>query len=248
MTASRTMGSGLMSTKSPRDSHLVRPGGGVVGELFKLRGDIDMDLGPMANIVVEEWTNPPAASVSGLKTAFATSITAQVYMGAALNGALVGSAAMGGIPRPPSVTASDNSSHAGYTGSVTFKGTDINGKPITAVVAITNNATTVGTACGFWTEADIPAQPDALGSLQLGIGAAIGLGKPVKGRVGGALAVREMVNVGSGAVLVTTGTLAAPAAALPNGSYTPAGAPNGTNDYCLFYEADATTYSPNNIP
>jgi hypothetical protein len=37
---------------------------------------------------------------------------------------------------------------------------------------------------------------------------------------------------------VTNGTFALPSAALPNGSYTPNTAANGTNDYAIAYELD----------
>lgn len=227
MTASK--GSGLFSTRAAVKPHTgnAAPHAGALGELGKLRGDLNGEMQALAGVVIEEFTDPAAASATAIKLAFATAVTAQVFTGAALDGA-VGHSVMT-PPRNATVTAAANV--GGYTGNATIKGT-FRGLPQTDTIAITDSTTVAGVKpFDQITEVDIPAQPDALGSISVGFGARIGLTKNPKARAGLTAAIKEIVDGGA----VTTGTLSA-----TNGTYTPATAPNGTHDYAVYYEGDYT--------
>jgi len=231
-------GSGLLTKYGSNKPHLVknRPDG-IGGEVAKLRADLAAQLAPVAAIAVEEFTNPPAAGVALLKTNIATSIAAVVYQGSDLNGSVGGAQFI--APRTVSVTQVTTGNH--YAGSVTFFGLDAMGKAISEAVALTANPgvlTTTSTTKFFAqvTRISVPAQLDAAGTLSFGVsGNAIGLSRKIKTRSGAnPFLMFEYVN---GAV-VLTGTVSA--VALPYGSYTPAAAPNGANDYAIYYEFDAS--------
>jgi hypothetical protein len=71
-----------------------------------------------------------------------------------------------------------------------------------------------------------------------GVGGKMGLGHLVKLRCGIPAIIAE---ISGGAVIAApTGTMVVPATSGPNGSYAPALAPDGTRDYCLYYEYDAS--------
>lgn len=216
-------GSGLFGNANPAIPHLVKGPGGLKGEVFDLRGEIKEAFEPLAALTVDEFTNPVAASATAIKTAFATAITAQVFTGAALNGA-VGATTMT-PPRNITVTAAANA--GGYLGNATITGT-FRGVAQTETIAITDSTTVAGVKMfDKVTSISIPIQPDALGSISVGTGVLLGLAKTPKARAGLATVIKEVVD----AVVVTTGTLSA-----TNSSYTPAAAPNGAHDYALYYE------------
>ena len=207
----------MFASKGPIAPHLSK------GELQDLRDDVASVLAPMAAITVEEFTNPAAPSVNAIKLAFATAVTAQVFTGAALNGA-VGHGVMSPA-RNVTVVAAANA--GGYLGSATIKGT-FRGLPQTEAIVITAAATTAGVKpFDTVTEVDIPIQPDALGSISIGFGLLLGLAADPKSRAGLVSAVQE-IAVG---VVVTTGVLSA-----TNKTYTPAAAPDGVKDFCVYYE------------
>lgn len=222
-----TKGSGLYSKRNAVKPHIGAGAqhAGALGEISALRNDLKAESSALAGIVVEEFTNPPTADVDAIKLAFATSITAKVFTGALLDG-VVGLATMS-PPRNATVTAAANV--GGYTGNATIKGF-FRGVAQTDTIAITDSATTAGTKpFDKVTEVDIPAQPDALGSISIGFGAVIGLEKNPKARAGFTTAIREIVD----GAFVTTGTFSA-----TNGTYAPATAPNGAHDYAVYYEGD----------
>jgi len=228
MTASK--GSGLFNTRNARKPHLGAgpEHAGALGEISALRSDLKGELSALAGLVVEEFTNPPTGTVNAIKLAFATALTAQVFLGAQLDGA-TGSGVMS-PPRNVTVTAAANV--GGYLGSVTIKGMS-RGVPQTELVVITAASTTTSLkAFDQVTEIDIPIQPDALGLISVGFGVVIGLAKNPLARAGLTESLKEIVD---GAVVVT-GVLSA-----TNGTYTPAAAPNGVHDYAVFYEGDFTT-------
>jgi hypothetical protein len=82
-----TLGSGLFQSSIPAKEHLVRDGG-LGGEIADLRKDVIAALSPLAAIAVEEFTNPEATDVDGIKVAFATADAAQTFTGYALDGVL----------------------------------------------------------------------------------------------------------------------------------------------------------------
>lgn len=181
-------------------------------------------------LVHENIANAPTADPNGFKLSIATSTSAQVYSGAALDG-VVGTDE---LDQPRNVTVTASNSAPSYAGSVTFLGKDVYGNDISEAVAITNNATTAGTKClKSVTSISVPAQNDTSGALEFGFGVVVGLSDRAVA-LGGAsvpLLLQEVVN-GS---VVTTGALTLPATNEPNGAYTPASAPNGTNDYGIVY-------------
>jgi hypothetical protein len=77
---------------------------------------------------------------------------------------------------------------------------------------------------------------DASGTYALGFGILMGLNKLIVARAGLTGLIREIET----GVLVTTGTIAASAAGLPNGTYDAANPPNATRDYAIYYEYDPT--------
>jgi hypothetical protein len=218
-------GSGLFSDQVPQRAHILA-GQGKGREIRDLRDDVAETLAPLAALTVIEFTNPPAAAATAIRTSNATAVTAQIYTGAALNGS-IGSGQLPPAGRNVTVTATDNSGAGGYTGSVTFLGTRL-GAAQTETVAISDNATVAGTKIfDTVTRISVPAQPDTSGALSFGYGALLGLEKMPKSRAGLAKAVLE---ISSGAA-VTTGVLSA-----VNGSYAPAAAPDGSRDYAVYYE------------
>ena len=234
-----TAGSGLFSKYKAYKEHLSKNRkDGIGGEVAKLRADISAQLGAAAFLVVEEWTNPPAAGVALIKANVATSTSAQTYIKTALDGT-VGQAVFI-APRLLSVTQVTAGNH--YAGSVTFYGYDAMGKAISEAVALTANPgganTTTATTKYFAqvTKIVVPAQLDTAAFLSFGIsGATIGLARKIKSRTGAPFLLHEYVD---GAVAGVPGTVSA--AALPYGAYTPNAAPNGAHDYAIYYEADAT--------
>jgi hypothetical protein len=235
MSASKSFGS-----KKPRLAHAIHPGaGGMAGEVEDVREDIEgafstlEDLSTLGTgpLVVEEWTNP-AQKVANLfmhTVNFGTS--AQVITGTGLTGT------KRTPPRNVVVTVTIGTS--GGVGTITVKGTDVNGAAISEPFTIPDtSAAVVGNkAFATVTEVDIPAHGGHFtGSVVVGDGDKIGLAKKIKVRTGGAMVIKEIVN-GS---IVTNGTFVVPATGLPNGTYAPNSIPDGSADYAVMYEKDMT--------
>jgi|HigsolmetaAR201D_1030396.scaffolds.fasta_scaffold26948_1 hypothetical protein len=227
---STSVGSGLMSKQRAQKPHLLRGSGGVAGEVADLRHDVNDELEPMAAIAVVEFTNPAAAGAELLKAATAT-VAAPVVLTKAdlLSGGLT---TLANEPRNLTFTTGGSTpSDAPATATITGKGP--NGVPQTETVTLAQTAT-VATGTKLWTDIEKIEYPPADGTdatVSIGIGSAMYLPKKPKERAGLAVIIRE---VAAGAA-VTTGTLNA-----AESSYTPATAPNGTNDYAVYYEYDPT--------
>lgn len=217
-----TTGSGLFSNMRAYKPHLVEGKGGVAGEVDDLRQDVLVTLTPMAAITVEEFTNPAAGAVDSLEAATATTVaprTVTVFEAAGL-------AALAAHPRNVTITTggttpADAPATAVVTG--TYKGA---AQTETLVVPQTA-ATVTGTKPfdGLISVAYAAADgTDATNSI--GIGGGLGVKAVPKARGGGVNLVRE-IAVGA---LVTNGVLTA------ERLYTPNAAPNGTNDYAVYYE------------
>jgi len=226
-----TAGSGLFSTQKPNVPHTVQRGVGVAGEVFDLRDDVKRTMAPMAAITVEEFTNPPAAVANAIKLAIASSLAVQTYSGAALNGA-VGAGTMN-PPRNITVTTA-GVTPADAPATATVLGVDVNGAVISETITVAQTATIAVGAKAFAkvTSITLPVGQGAAATLAFGFGALIGLGKKIVTRAGLTSPVRE-IAVG---VEVTTGTFAAASVGLPNGTYSPASAADGTRDFALYYE------------
>lgn len=234
------MPSKLFGSKTARRPHLVAGVGGVAGEVNDLRQDVEASFAQLENqggyLRTDEFTNPATADVDAIKTSFATSSSVQSLSGAALDG--VNGAVEMVPPRNPTITSS---SHANVTAvAVVFTGRVRNAAGELVARTVTVNTTNGGGATDAGAEAlsfvdsvSIPAMGGASGSLQLGFGVSIGLAAKIKSRAG---LIRPLREVAIGAV-VTTGTFTNPSGA-PVSLYTPAAAPNASNDYAVTFEVD----------
>ena len=235
------LGSGQFSSQRAQKPHLLRGSGGVASEIGDVRDDIAADFAANAAIAVEEFTNVAAA----VTDAFASITDAALVAGATISGSgLDGSVGQGTLdpPRNVTITISDVDTFV-PTGNVVFNGVDINGDVITETfLEAALQAGAGGTIAGLKAFASVtsivvPAMADGGGeTLDFGFGARIGLGKPIKTRAGAVSIIKEHA-VGA---VVTNGAVATAAVGEPHGTYTPNSAPNGTNDYMLMYEYDAT--------
>lgn len=227
-------GSGQFSGQKAKIPHLSD------GELKDLREDIGREFVANAAIAVEEWTNPAAADVDAIVTDILSVTTARTLSGSQLNG-VVGAGVLD-PPRNITVTTASSGTPADVPPTTTINGLDVNGNAQSEVLTISQTAATVAGAKAFSKVTSIveTAGQGTAGTLSYGFGAKLGLNKKLKVRAG-ALAV--LAEVAGGAVLApgsTTGTFVTPATGAPNGTYAPAAAPNGTLDYALFYEYDAS--------
>lgn len=233
------LGSGQFANQRSARPHLVNPGGGLAGELYDLRKDLQADFAANAAIAVEEWTNAPVASTTAIRTAQATVTTVRTLSGSALNGVL-GSGVMD-PPRSVSVTTA-GVTPANAPATVTINGKDVNGDDLSEVVTVSQTAATVESVKAFKQVTSIveAAGDGVAATLAYGFGVKIGLGKKIKSRAG---AIGALVEITGGARLAAdaiTGTLVDAATSAPNGTYSPAAAPDGTRDYALYYEYDAS--------
>lgn len=229
-------GSGIFSKAKVLKPHLAQVSGGIAAEVADVRNDVSRAFAPLCAVTVEEFTDVIAASSTAIKTAAATVAATTTYSGAALNGA-VGA----GTLNPPRqiVITTAGATPADAPATATINGLDAQGKTISEVVTVAQTATTATSTKCFSkvTSIVLPAADGVGATLAFGIGTALGLSLPAKVRAGLVAPVCEVV---AGAK-VTTGTISTPAAAGPYGAYVPATAPNGTNDYAIWYEYDATT-------
>lgn len=230
-------GSGQFSGQRAKKPHLVRGTGGLQGEVGDLRDDIKRDFESNAAMAVEEFTDPPAADPDGIKAAIATVASIQSYSGAALDGALAGSTF--DPPRNPTVTTA-GTTPADAPATATFTGTDVDDNAITETVTVAQTATIAAGAKAFKTitKIDLPAADGTDATLAFGIGNAFGLSKPIASRAGAAAGL-SAIEAGS-ASSPAAGTFATAAAAAPKGTYTPSAAADGSNDYAVYYEYDAS--------
>lgn len=225
------LGSGQFSGPRAQKPHLMQGSGGLAPEIRDLRDDVKKDFSANAAIAVEEFTAPAAAGAALISTAAASQVAA------GRSATLLALAANISPPRPISVTtAGVTPADAPATAVVTGK--DINGNAMTETLNIPQTATTAtGSKCFASVSSIVEAAGDGTAAtMSYGIGAPIGLGKPLKTRAGFTGPVREIAN---GAV-VTNGVFVAASTASPNGSYAPNSAANGALNYCLYYEYDAS--------
>lgn len=224
-------GSGLLSTKGPNIPHLAQQGKkGVGGEVADLRADIVAELAPMAAIAVDEFTNPLTAAAAGLLVATASTVAVQAYTTAQLLSA--GRTELAANPRNVTFTTA-GTTPADAPATAVIVGLDAEGKAQTETVSLAQTATIASGVKAFKSITSITfAAGDGAGAtVSIGYGIVLGLSKTPKSRAGLASPVRE-IAVG---VAVTTGAISA-----TNKTYTPSAAPNGTNDYAVYYEWDPT--------
>jgi len=194
---------------------------------------LQAQLQPQAAIYVEEFTNPIAADVDAWLTAQATTTVEQVYAADDLDGALAGTEL--DVPRNVSVTTTSTDDQYVFPMTVDIEGEYL-GEAQTETITVTSGDSP-GTVYGTKpftkvTGVTISANADTGGSVAIGTGTGLGLGKRVtlKARAGAYNLIRE-IAAGS---IVTNGAIN------QHGVYTPNTAPNGSNDYAIFYEADVS--------
>lgn len=232
--------SNLFGSKKPKKAHLVKPGGGVAGEVHDLRQDVEESFESLESgggyFRTDEFTDPPAADPNGIKLSIATSNGDRVFSGSDLDG-VVGEAEMV-PPRNPTVTST---THADVDAvSVVFRGKLRNSEgqlvdhEVTVGTTDGGGATDAGTdVLSLVEEIEVPAMAGAGGALEFGFGALIGLSAKMKSRAGLLAPIRQ-IAVG---VAVTTGAFTNPANSIVT-SYAPASAPDGIRDYAVTYEVD----------
>jgi hypothetical protein len=222
-------GSGLFTKQSPEIPHLSK------GEVADLRGDIARTLSPLAALTVEEWTNPPAGTAAMLRAAVASTTTPYTITAADLLGP--GKTLLLQNPRQLTFTTA-GTTPAQVNGGAVIKG-KIGLRKQEAYISMQQTAAT-STTTAFWTEIESIEFEEGSGTaatVSIGIGNVLYVPRKIKTRAGASAGVlfKEIVN-GS---VVTTGTLDA----ISNG-YGPASAPNGTNDYAIYYEYDPNVVMP----
>lgn len=164
-----SIGSGLFSRAQAAISHLVRPGGGLSGEIFDLRKDLAAVLAPLAAFAVEEFTNPvgTVASTAGLHAATATVATASTLARTDLVAAGLTQLAL--WPRQVTFTTAGTTA-ADAPADAVITGLDKDGNAQTETVTLSQTAATA-TSAGYWS--DITSIAFAAGD---GTGATIAVG------------------------------------------------------------------------
>lgn len=218
------LGSGLFSRAKAYLSHKVKPG----SEIYDIRKDVGDELDPLAAIAVEEFTNPAAGAANDLLVATASTVAVQTILEAGL--LAPGLAKLAAFPRNLIFTTA-GATPADAPATVVVTGT-FNGVAQTETINIAQTATVATGVKPFSTITSIvyAAGQGAAATVAIGVGGGLGVTRKPKARAGLVAPVRE-IAVG---VAVTTGALTA------DNLYTPAAAPDGTRDYCVFYEFDAT--------
>jgi hypothetical protein len=227
----------LFSDQGPLKPHLLRGTGGLQAEVADLRRDVGATVEAMVAQTVEEFIDPPAADTDAVLASVASQAAAAAYASTDLVG---GAAVVLDPPRNVTLTC-DAGGGGTWAGNLKVKGLDANGAAIEEDIAFTASATTPGLlAFAKVTSLEADAQNDALGNWEVGFGDVIGLAKPLLSRAGAAAVSME---IEAGTVLAAdavTGTFVDAATSSPNGTYEPATAPDGSNDYAIYYEYDPT--------
>ncbi len=218
------MGSGLFTNRKSAKPHLLTGSGGVAGELADVRKDVLDTFRDLAAINVDEFTNPAAAGAADLEAATATTVAPRTVT-TFLAG---GTAKLTAYPRNITFTTA-GTTPADAPATATITGT-WRGKAQTETVSLAQTAAVATGVKPFSTIKSVAyAAADGTGAtVSIGVGAGLGTTAKPKARAGLTAPVRE-IAIG---VAVTTGALTT------EGLYTPAGAPNGTNDYAVYYEHD----------
>lgn len=185
---------------------------------------------------VDEWTNPAVADVDYFVEATATAASIVTHSPAVADLS---------PPRPLTFVASNHADFNAVAMVITGTVKTADGSGVVAAtetLTLTNDGNTTDTSLNCWvnvTSIVIPAQAGTGGSYTIGFGAAIGLSKKAKTRAGKPFVIAQSA---AGTVLASNGTFTAAATALPNGSYSPNSAPDGSRDYALMYELDPDAF------
>jgi len=195
-----TVGSGLFSQARPKNANLVYKGkGGIPGEIGLLRQQVLSAFAPMADICVEEYLAPVAASSSALMAATASS-TSAVTLLASTSGTFTAAtlASMLTAPRQIQFTTTISGTNKNPATATVF-GLDENGVQQTEVVNIPTTATNVLTKY-FYTaliSVSMPAGTGTTSTLAIGVGSKIGLANTIRTRANVPALLHEFCQVGT---------------------------------------------------
>jgi len=219
-------GSGLFSNAGPLKPHLMQQSGGIAAEVNDLRRDVGAAMAPMAAQSVDEYINAVAGTVAMLLAATATSVAVQTITTFLAPGV----AALLAFGRNVTLTTS-GATPADAPATALVTGT-YNGAAQTETINVPQTATTAVGVKPFDTVTSVlySAGQGAAALVSIGVGDALGTSETPVSRAGLVAPTRE-IAVGA---VVTTGTLTVA------GLYTPAAPPDGTKDYCIYYEYDPT--------
>jgi hypothetical protein len=204
----------------------MQQSGGIAAEVNDVRKDVKDTLAPLAAIAIDEFTNPAAAGAADLEAATATTVAPRTVTTFLAGGV----AKLAAFPRNVTFTTGGGTpADAPATALVT--GT-YRGKPQTETVTLAQTATIANGVKPFSTITSVAyAAADGTGAtISIGVGLGLGTAQIPLSRAGLVAPVRE---IAAGAA-VTNGVLTV------EGLYTPNTAPNGTNDYAIFYEYNPT--------
>lgn len=220
---STAVGSGIWAKQLADTPHLEK------GEIADLRRDLAAVLRNLASIGVVEYTNPAAGAPAGLEAATATTVaprTVSSFLSA-------GKAALLADGRNVTFTTA-GTTPADAPANAVVTGTDIDGKAQTETITVAQTATISAGAKIFKTVTSIAyAAADGTGAtVAIGFGDLLGLPVAPRSRAGLGAALVKEIAAGS---VVTNGVVNA-----TNRSYAPNSIPDGTRDYCIYYEMDAT--------
>jgi len=127
-------------------------------------------------------------------------------------------------------------------GSIAVSGLDLNGEILQEAFTVPASSGAVVGKCAFATITSVvlPALTTGMTGLSctVGTGLVLGLGSKVKVRQTAVMSYAEMKDGSVVSGGVSAGTWAAPVNGLPNGTYAPHDAPNGTAGWVVSYERD----------
>jgi hypothetical protein len=167
-------GSGLLSSSRAQHPHLVDKPGGISGEVWDLRRDVQKALTSLAAIAVEEWTNVVGAAAPGAAALLdaAASVAAPVtVLKAAMKAA--GLAQLALCPRPLTITTA-GSTAADAPATALITGKNAAGAVQTETLTVAQTAT-IATTTKIWSDITSVVYPAADGTgatMSIGIGSA----------------------------------------------------------------------------
>lgn len=168
------LGSGLFSKAMAKFAHLIKPGGGLSGEIADVRADILDTMTPLAAIAVYDVlpTGQPAGATGSLHAATATTVAVQTLLTAALVAS--GVTALAAWPRPITFTTAGGTA-ADAPANVVITGTDQNGAAQSETLALGQTAVTVTSVKSYKTITSLVyAAGDGTGAtIAVGFGAAL---------------------------------------------------------------------------
>lgn len=168
-------GAGIFSRAMAAINHLVKPGGGISGEVFDLRKDIAKELGIMAGFVAEEWTNAVGLAAPGAAVLLVATASVASPVTIATGGLLAaGRAMLAAQPRQLTFTTA-GTTPADAPDTVTITGTDANDAVQSETLSVSQTAAAVTSVKLYKTITSIvyPAGQGTGATVSIGIAAAV---------------------------------------------------------------------------